>query len=31
MAFVAMVVVLPVCLPMHAIMRCAGSFRSFSW
>ena len=31
MAFVAMVVVFPVCLPMQAIMRFAGSFRSFSW
>ncbi len=31
MAFVAIVVVLPVCLPMQAMMRCSGSFRSFSW
>ena len=30
-ALVAMVVVLPVCLPMQAIIRCAGSLRSFSW
>ena len=27
----AMVVVFPVCLPMQAIMRFAGSLRSFSW
>ena len=27
----AMVVVFPVCLPMQAIMRFAGSFRSFCW
>ena len=31
MAFVAMVVVLPVCLPMQATIRCEVSLRSFSW
>ena len=30
-AFVAIVVVLPVCLPMQAIIRGAGSLRSFCW
>ena len=31
MAFVAMVVVFPVCLPMQAMTRFAGSFRSCCW